>query len=176
MPLKGADLILKVIGDALGIFLGALLLSLLTRIVTHRWEIISSIAIISLLFLSVNLTSLVLHVAAYTFNDDDILNIGKKIVIILFAGGLLWFYLRAIAHIKRITAIAVTALISILLVLGTLSDTIKIYSDSDHFTTTANYNHLLLPWDIRLKPTISIDDFTSQALNLSAGKIISSHQ
>ena len=172
IPMKWPELLLESGTVALAIIALAMAIAGITRLAGHRWEISSTIAIVSLAFLLSEIVGITTYIASYTFNSTRISGITNSLFTLTIPPLLLWFFLTQIAHFKKLPANLITLILFISLTYNIFSTHKKTIFFTDSFSSIAHYDKTLLPWDYRLKPTVSIDTFIQQTRELKAGKFI----
>ena len=134
----------------------------ISRLVTHRWEIVPAISVASLLFIVPYIVDYLGHFFGYAFSSDLLRSVPLNTVNFLLLPVLLTIFMRRIAHTNLIPAIIISLLVSTPITAYLEEDFLKEMMHSD-FSPLPNYNKTLSPWDIRLEPTVDLDSFIQQA-------------
>jgi len=141
----------------------AVVIAGISRLSTHRWEVIPAISIASLIFLVPQIFEYIGHFTAYLFTSDGLGSWIQNAAKFLIIPALLAVFIVKTVHSKWLPAlgIAVLAYSPFLAyqVLG-LVDDLSIISG---FSKVPSYSHTLLPSDRRLNKTISLEAFAKEA-------------
>ena len=139
------------------------IISGISRISTHRWEVIPAISIASLIFLLPQLFEYAGQFGAYLFTDDTIatwLKYASKFIVI---PALIAVFIVKTINSRWIPAAGIAVLVyspflayQVLILIDELSLT-------SGFSEVPSYSQTLLPGDNRLNATISIDEFLKEA-------------
>lgn len=159
-PLYYLSNVLPSILTILGI---TIVISGISRLSTHRWELIPAISIASLIFLVPQLFEYAGHFLDYLFTSDTPGNILKNMSSFLLIPALLAIYMVKTNHSKWLPAIGVAALVSSPVIAYQFSDLVDKLSLTSGFSETPGYNQTLSPLDTRLNATISLDSFIQEA-------------
>lgn len=143
----------------LGFFL---IIAGISRLVTHRWDIVPAISVASLLFVVPSIVDYVSHFLSYYFSNDHIRIFALNGVNFLLLPVLLTLFMIRVVHTRLLPAIAMSLLVSTPVIAFLEEDFLKEMMQSD-FSPLPDYNKTLIPWDIRLEPTIDPDLFIQQA-------------
>ncbi len=140
-----------------------ILIASISRLSTHRWEVIPAISIASLIFLVPQVFEYIGHFMAYLFTSDGLGSWLKNSAKFLIIPILLATFIVKTVHSKWLPAIGVAVLayspFLAYQVLG-LVDELSLMSG---FSKVPSYSHTLLPKDIRLNKTISLEQFAKEA-------------
>lgn len=159
-PLYYLSNVLPSILTILGI---TIIISGISRLSTHRWELIPAISIASLIFLVPQLFEYAGHFLNYLFTSNTPNNILKNASSFLLIPALLALYMVKTNHTKWLPAIGVAALVSSPVIAYQVSDLVDKLSLTSGFSETPGYNQTLSPLDTRLNTTISLDKFIKEA-------------
>jgi hypothetical protein len=167
-PLYYLSNVLPSIWIMLGI---AVVIAGISRLSTHRWEIIPAISIASLIFLVPQLFDYVGHFASYLFTSDTLGSWLKNSARFLIIPALLAAFIVKTIHSKWLPAIGVAVLVySPFLayqVLGLVDD----LSLTSGFSKVPTYSQTLLPGDMRLNKSISLEQFTREAEKATTAQV-----
>jgi len=159
-PLYYLSNVLPSIWIMLGI---AVVIAGISRLSTHRWEIIPAISIASLIFLVPQLFDYLGHYVSYLFTSDTLGSWLKNSARFLIIPALLAAFIVKTIHSKWLPALGVAVLVySPFLayqVLGLVDD----LSLTSGFSKVPSYSQTLLPSDTRLNKTISLEQFAREA-------------
>lgn len=159
-PLYYVSNVLPSVWTLLGI---AVVISGITRISTHRWEIIPALSIASLVFLVPQLFDYLGHFISYLFTSDSLGSWIKNIASFTIIPLLLGVFIVKTIHAKWLPAIGIAALVySPFLayqVIG-LVDNLNLQSG---FSEIPSYSQTLLSEDVRMNKTISLEQFINEA-------------
>ena len=159
-PLYYLSNVLPSVWTLLGI---TVIISGITRISTHRWEVIPAISIASLVFLVPQLFDYIGHYASYLFTSDSLGSWLKNITSFMIIPILLALFIVKTVHAKWLPALGIAALayspFLAYQVIG-LVDDLNLKSG---FSEIPSYSQTLLPNDTRLNTTISLDQFINEA-------------
>jgi len=159
-PLYYLSNVLPSILTILGI---TIVISGISRLSTHRWEIVPAISIASLIFLVPQLFEYAGHFLNYLFTSNTPGDILKNMSSFLLIPALLALYMVKTNHSKWLPAIGVAALVSSPVIAYQFSDLVDKLSLTSGFSEVPGYNQTLSPLDTRLNTTISLDDFIQKA-------------
>lgn len=135
----------------------------ISRISTHRWEIIPAISIASLIFLLPQLFEYLGHFLAYLFTEDAIgvwLKYAAKFVVIPV---LIAVFIVKTIHAKWLPAAGIAALVYSPFLAYQVLILVDDLSLKSGFSEVPSYSQTLLPGDKRLNATISLDKFMKEA-------------
>ncbi len=140
-----------------------IVISGISRLSTHRWELVPAISIASLIFLVPQLFDYLGHFLNYLFTSNTPGDILKNMSSFLLIPALLALYMVKTNHTKWIPAIGVAALVSSPVIAYQFSDLVDKLSLTSGFSETPGYNQTLSPIDTRLNKTIPLDEFIKEA-------------
>ncbi len=135
----------------------------ISRISTHRWEIIPAISIASLIFLLPQLFEYLGHFLAYLFTSDAIgvwLKYAAKFIVIPL---LIAVFIVKTIHAKWLPATGIAALVYSPFLAYQVLILVDELSLKSGFSEVPSYSQTLLPGDKRLNATISLDQFMKEA-------------
>ena len=167
-PLYYLSNVLPSILTILGI---TIVISGISRISTHRWELIPAISIASLIFLVPQLFEYAGHFLNYLFTSNTPGDILKNMSSFLLIPALLALYMVKTNHSKWLPAIGVAALVSSPVIAYQFSDLVDKLSLTSGFSEVPGYNQTLSPLDTRLNTTISLDDFLKEAEKITHDQV-----
>jgi len=159
-PLYYLSNVLPSILTILGI---TIVISGISRISTHRWELVPAISIASLIFLVPQLFEYAGHFLNYLFTSNTPGDVLKNMSSFLLIPALLALYMVKTNHSKWLPAIGVAALVSSPVIAYQFSDLVDKLSLTSGFSEIPGYNQTLSPLDTRLNTTISLDSFLKEA-------------
>lgn len=136
----------------------------ISRLTTHRWILVPSIIVSSLLFLIPKLVEHLGHFLDYYFNTDSIRNFALDFNNFTLLPLLLTIFMVRVAHTKIIPAIGVALLVSSPLLFFQVKDFIRA-STGSKFSHQPRYSKTLSAYDIRMNEAGSVDNFISKARN-----------
>lgn len=143
----------------------------ISRLSTHRWEVIPAISIASLIFLVPQVFDYIGHHLSYLLTSDTIGNWLKNSAKFLIIPLLLAAFIVKTVHSKWVPAIGVAVLayspFLAYQVLGLVDD----LSLSSGFSKIPSYSQTLLPGDTRLNKTISLEQFAKEAQKATASQV-----
>jgi len=167
-PLYYLSNVLPSIWIMLGI---AVVIAGISRLSTHRWEIVPAISIASLIFLVPQLFDYVGHYVSYLFTSDTLGSWLKNSARFLIIPALLAAFIVKTIHSKWLPALGVAVLVySPFLayqVLGLVDD----LSLTSGFSKVPSYSQTLLPGDTRLHKSISLEQFGREAEKATTAQI-----
>ena len=135
----------------------------ISRLSTHRWEIIPAISIASLIFLLPQLFEYLGHFAAYLFTQDSIgvwLKYAAKFIVI---PTLIAVFIVKTIHAKWLPAAGIAVLVYSPFLAYQLLILVDELSLKSGFSELPSYSQTLLQGDRRLNATISLDQFLKEA-------------
>lgn len=142
-----------------------------SRLSTHRWEIIPAISIASLIFLIPQVFDYIGHFTSYLFTSDTLGSWLKNASRFLIIPLLLAAFIVKTIHSKWIPAIGVAVLayspFLAYQVLGLVDD----MSITSGFSKVPSYSQTLLPSDIRLNKSISLEQFAKEAQKATDARV-----
>ena len=154
------SMVLPSIWTMLGI---AVVITGLSRLSTHRWEIIPSITIASLVFLVPQVFDYLGHYVSYLFTSDSMGSWVKNTARFLVIPTLLAAFMVKTIHSKWLPALGVAVLVYSPFLAYQLLGVVDKLSLTSDFTQTPIYSETLLPGDNRLNATLSLNQFTNEA-------------
>jgi len=159
-PLYYLSSVLPSIWMILGIMV---VISGISRLSTHRWEIIPAISIASLIFLVPQIFDYLAHFISYLFTSDTLGSWLKSSARFLVIPALLAAFMVKTIHTKWLPAIGVAILVYSPFLAFQLLGVVDELSLKSGFSEVPSYSQTLLPSDTRLNSTISLDQFTKEA-------------
>ncbi len=159
-PLFYISNVLPSVWTLLGI---TVVISGITRISTHRWEIIPAISIASMVFLVPQLFEYLGHFASYLFTADSFGSWLQNIASFMIIPLLLALFIVKTIHTKWLPALGVAALVYSPFLAYQVINLVDDLNLKSGFSEIPGYSQTLLPSDIRLNTTISLDDYIKDA-------------
>ncbi len=159
-PLYYISNVLPSVWTLLGI---TVVISGITRISTHRWEIIPAISIASMVFLVPQLFEYIGSFASYLFTADSFGSWLQNIASFMIIPLLLALFIVKTIHTKWLPALGVAALVYSPFLAYQVINLVDELNLKSGFSEVPGYSQTLLPNDIRLNTTISLDDFIKEA-------------
>lgn len=135
----------------------------ISRLSTHRWEITPAISIASLIFLAPQVFEYLGHHLSYLFTSDSVAYWLKYLAKFLIIPLLLAIFIVKTIRTKWWPAIGVAVLAYSPFIAFQLLGVVDELTTKSGFSEVPSYSQTLLPGDIRLNTTISIDQFTKEA-------------
>lgn len=135
----------------------------ISRLSTHRWEIVPAISIASLIFLVPQLFDYLGHYASYLFTSDSLGSWLKNSARFLVIPALLAAFMVKTIHTKWLPALGVAILVYSPFLAFQLLGVVDDLKSQSGFSEVPSYSQTLLPGDTRLNATISLDQFTKEA-------------
>lgn len=155
---------LNTILPSVWIILGiTVVISGISRLATHRWEIVPAISIASLIFLIPQLFEYLGQYSAYLFTNDTLgvyLKYASKFLVI---PALIAVFIVKTINSKWIPAAGIAALVYSPFLAYQVLILIDELSLKSGFSEVPSYSQTLLPGDKRLNATISLDQFMKEA-------------
>ncbi len=155
---------LNTVLPSIWIILGiTVIISGISRLASHRWEIIPAISIASLIFLLPQLFEYLGHYMAYLFTQDSIgiwLKYAAKFIVI---PGLIAVFIVKTIHSKWLPAAGIAVLVYSPFLAYQLLILVDELSLKSGFSEVPSYSQTLLPNDTRLNASISLDQFVKEA-------------
>ncbi len=143
----------------------------ISRLSTHRWELIPAISIASLIFLVPQLFDYVGHYVSYLFTSDTLGSWLKNAARFLIIPALIAAFIVKTIHSKWLPAMGVAVLVySPFLayqVLGLVDD----LSLTSGFSKVPSYSQTLLPSDRRFNKSISLAQFAREAEKATTARV-----
>ena len=159
-PLYYLSNVLPSVWTLLGI---TVVISGITRISTHRWEIIPAISIASLVFLVPQIFEYLGHFVSYLFTADSFGSWLQNIASFMIIPLLLAVFIVKTIHVKWLPALGVAALVYSPFLAYQVIGLVDDLNLKSGFSEVPTYSQTLLPNDVRLNATISLDDFIKEA-------------
>ena len=147
-----------------------LALSILERLLVHRWEIKQLVTSVSLAYLLYNLSQILADGLDYLFSASwptTFFHFGWYLLIIPCAVAL---YLIHISHLRQGRSIVLAVLIASPIAVPAILQGSQLQILLDDFSPAARYQNSLSAINLHLKDTVSIDTFIEQAQNLDSGE------
>jgi hypothetical protein len=135
-----------------------LIIAGISRLASHRWDIIPAISVASLFFLIPLGLGYIGNLIDYFLTNESFSTIALNLVNFFLLPLLLTIFMIRIAHAPLSSAIGVSLLVSTPFIAYQASDFIKQITSPD-FSQYPSYNKTLSSLDIRQQENISIDDF-----------------
>ncbi len=135
----------------------------ISRLSTHRWEIVPAISIASLIFLVPQLFDYIGHYLAYLFTNDSIESWLKYLAKFVVIPILLAVFIVKTIRTKWWPAIGVAVLVYSPFIAFQLLGVVEDLTSKSGFSEAPSYSQTLLPQDIRLNTTISLDQFIKES-------------
>ena len=146
----------------LGMIALALVIAGISRLANQRWEVFPTLGLASLCMLVPHLLGELGHALNYFFTADWPLNALLLLSNFLLIPLLFYVYIRLVHHAERWPALGIALLFSAPLLVYQAMDLTDQWTVGNEFTGQANFNRNLSAWDMRLKPTLSIDDYFTE--------------
>ena len=143
----------------------------ISRLSTHRWEIIPAISIASLIFLLPQLVDYIGHFISYLFTSDSLGSWLKNTTRFLIIPALLAAFMVKTIHTKWLPALGVAVLVYSPFLAFQLLGVIDDLTSRSGFSEVPSYSQTLLPSDTRLNATISLDEFIKEAEKETEGQV-----
>lgn len=154
------NLILPTLLILLGI---TLVIGGVSRLSTHRWEILSALGIASLFFLIPLVFDFIGHFFNYLFTSDLPMDVLKNIAHFLVLPALLMFYMMRVHATPWLPALGVAVLVSSPISAYHLNGALDRLTMHTGFSPLPPYNQTLSSLDIRTADTISLQDYFEKA-------------
>lgn len=135
----------------------------ISRLSTHRWEILSALGIASLFFLAPLALDYLGHFFNYLFTSDTPGNIFSNIAHFLVLPALLMFYMVRVHLTPILPALGAAILVSSPISAYHLNDQIDQLSTYSGFSPLPPYNQTLSAFDIRTAGSSSLEDYFNDA-------------
>ena len=149
----------------------AVVITILSRIVTHRWEVTPAISIAALIILAPQLFNYLGHFLSYLFTEDSLaiwLKYSSKFFVVPI---LLSIFIVKTIHTRWLPAFGVATLVYSPFIVFQLLGAIDDLMSKSGFSETPSYSQTLLPGDTRLNTTISLDQFIKEANKKTTNKV-----
>lgn len=143
----------------------------ISRLSTHRWEIVPAISIASLIFLVPQLFEYLGHHLSYLFTSDEFsswLTYSAKFIVIPI---LLAVFIVKTIRTKWLPAIGVATLVYSPFIAFQLLGVVDDLTSKSGFSEIPSYSQTLLSGDTRLNATISLDQFIKEAEKENAQQV-----
>lgn len=154
------------LSDVMPYFLAMIVLTLvvsgISRLSIRRWEITSALSFAALLMLGPQFFAELGHKLNYFFTANWPLDWVSLLGDFLWLPFLLYLYVRLVHHSSALNALGMALLFSAPMVLYQLSDYADQMAIADEYTGEAVFSRELSSLDIRMAPTLSIDEFIGQ--------------
>ncbi len=135
----------------------------ISRISTHRWEIIPSISIAALIFLLPQLLEYLGHFLAYLFTEDNVMLWFRYTAKFVVIPALIAAFIVKTIHAKWLPAAGIAMLVYSPFLAYQVVILVDELSLKSGFSEVPSYSQTLLPSDTRLNATISLDQFIKEA-------------
>jgi hypothetical protein len=162
------NLILPTLFIMLGI---TLVIGGISRLSTHRWEILSALGIASLFFMVPLVLDYLGHFFNYLFTSDTPGNIFSNIAHFLVLPALLMFYMVRVHLTPILPALGAAILVSSPISAYHLNDQIDQLSTYSGFSPLPPYNQTLSAFDIRAAGNSSLEDYFKDADHILEEKV-----
>jgi hypothetical protein len=163
----------------LGLFAVTLLMTGITKLVTHCWQFFPILAISALLVLIPEVLQHTGHFLNYWFTSDTPLSILGFLSNFLLLPLLLFLFINRLNRYPSVPAIGFAILASSPFILYQVYDVIDTGSLGHEFSDEPSYNQTLSYLDLRNKSTVSMDDFihnSTTELNEKMNKALQDYQ
>lgn len=130
-----------------------------SRLVIQRWEVGAAVSLAALLMLMPHIAGELGHFLNYLMTADWPLDNFSLLSNFIAWPAALYMYIRMVHHAPRWPALGIAALFSAPFLGFQLSDWADRQLIANAYTTEASFNRTLSSTDIRLKPTVSIDEY-----------------
>ncbi|MCK5902475.1 MAG: FHA domain-containing protein [Cocleimonas sp.] len=149
---------------SLFIMLGIILMvSGVSRLITHRWEILSALGIASLFFLIPLVVEQLGHFLNYLLTSNTPSNISDIVTHFFVLPLLLMFYMNRVHLTPLLPALGIAVLVSSPISAYHISGEMDQLSNYSDFSPLPPYNRTLSAFDIRTQETLALDDYFNQA-------------
>ncbi len=159
-PLYYLSSVLPSVWTVLGI---TVVIAGVSRLATHRWEIIPAISIASLMFLVPQLFDYIGHYASYLFTSDSLGSWIKNAARFLIIPALLAAFLVKTIHTKWLPAVGVAVMVYSPFLAYQLLGVVDQLNLKSGFSEIPSYSQTLLPSDTRLNESLSLEQFAQDA-------------
>lgn len=146
----------------MGMIALALLIAGISRLANQRWEFFPALGLASLCMLTPQLLGELGRGLNYFFTANWPLNSLLLLSNFLLIPLLVYAYTRLVHHAERWPAVGVALLFSAPLLVYQAMDLTDQWTIEHEFTGQADFNRDLSAWDLRLKPTLSIDEYFAE--------------
>lgn len=141
---------------------------LMTRFVAQRWDYPSALSLVSLILIGALLLEWLLPAVDYFFTSTAPGIVIELAWVLLLLPLLLGWFLLRLHHGNTTASILVVALLLAPAAFVHVRDFVKQFNIPPGFSKTAYYSKSLHPWDRRLQPTISIDEYSRLTSHLAS--------
>ncbi len=151
----------------------------ISRLTTHRWDILPVLGIASLFFLIPLMFDYLGHFLSYFFTSDVPRDIFRNISHFLVLPALLMFYMVRVHLTPLLPALGAAILVSSPISAYYLNDQIDQLSTYSGFSPLPPYNQTLSAFDIRIAHNISLEDYFKEAdrlLEEQTNKMLQEHK
>lgn len=146
----------------LGLIALALLIAGISRLANQRWEFFPALGLAALCMLVPHLLGELGHALNYLVTAnwplESLLLLSNFLLIPL----LFYTYIRTVHHAEPWSALGIALLFSAPLLVYQAIDLTDQWTVKHEFTGQADFNRNLSAWDLRLKPTLSIDEYFAE--------------
>ncbi|MEZ5479999.1 MAG: FHA domain-containing protein [Thiolinea sp.] len=147
----------------LGMIAMTLVVAGVSRLSIQRWEVGAALSLVTLFMLGPHLLGELGHWLNYFFTASWPLDTLIVFSNFLWLPLLLYVYIRLVHHSEVMPALGVALLFSAPLLVYQASDFADRMAVANEFTGEANFSRELSSLDVRLAPTVSIDEFMNTA-------------
>jgi len=141
----------------------SVIISVITRLTAHRWEILPAISVSSLIFLLTFIVEYLAQVSAYLFTNDALLKYLSYITDFVLIPTLIAIFIVKVVNKKWLPATGIAMLVYSPILAYQISNLIDEISLNSGFSGIPSYSQTLLPGDNRLNTTISLEQFMNEA-------------
>jgi len=131
----------------------------ISRLVIQRWEVGAAVSLSALLMLTPNIAGELGHFLNYLMTADWPLDNFSLLTNFIAWPAALYMYIRMVHHAPRWPALGIAVLFSAPFLGFQVSGWADRQLIANAYTTEANFNRTLSSTDIRLKPTVPIDEY-----------------
>ncbi len=135
----------------------------ISRLSTHRWEIVPALSIASLIFLVPQLFDYAGHYLSYLFTADSLEGWLRYLAKFIIIPILLAVFIVKTIRTKWLPAIGVAILVYSPFIAFQLLEVVDDLTTKSGFSEIPSYSQTLLPEDMRLNATISLDQYIKEA-------------
>lgn len=152
----------SVMSYVLGMIALTLLIAGISRLANQRWEFFPALGLAALCMLVPHLLGELGHALNYFFTANWPLNNLLLLSNFLLVPLLFYSYIRMVHHAERWSAVGIALLFSAPLLVYQAMDLTDQWTVGHEFTGQADFNRNLSAWDMRLKPTLTIDEYFAE--------------
>jgi hypothetical protein len=145
--------------NVLALLAFTLAISGITRLVTHRWQIIPALNIAALFTLIPLMVIEIAQLGDYFFTSDSVSDWIVTVTNVILLPLLLFIYLWRVNNQTLRSALGIALLLSSPLLAYQVIDLVDQASTHAEFSSDPVYNQSLSSWDMRLKTATSLDKF-----------------